>query len=228
MDEATLARATEPFFTTKGAGKGTGLGLSMVHGLAAQSGGALRLSSRPGAGTTAELWLPRAPALPARATAAPPQSGAADPAFLYRPSGRRRRADQHGDLRDAEGSRPSGGRGALGQQSAGHPARGHVGRPGGIRRGDAEHEGHAAGRRDPRLVARSADHPRHRLCRAAEGQRAASCRCCASPIRSRISPRRSTGRSVPRPRRRLEREGGVSSARRWTPTRGRAETSDPC
>ena len=47
MDGATLAHATEPFFTTKGAGKGTGLGLSMVHGLAAQSGGALRLSSRP-------------------------------------------------------------------------------------------------------------------------------------------------------------------------------------
>ena len=69
MDEATLARATEPFFTTKGAGKGTGLGLSMVHGLAAQSGGALRLSSRPGAGTTAELWLPRARVLPGRATA---------------------------------------------------------------------------------------------------------------------------------------------------------------
>ena len=71
MDDATLARATEPFFTTKGAGKGTGLGLSMVHGLAAQSGGALCLSSRPGAGTTAELWLPRAQALPATATAAP-------------------------------------------------------------------------------------------------------------------------------------------------------------
>ncbi len=88
MDEATLARATEPFFTTKGAGKGTGLGLSMVHGLAAQSGGALRLSSRPGAGTTAELWLPRARVLPERATAVPPQGGAAGPAFLYRPAGR--------------------------------------------------------------------------------------------------------------------------------------------
>jgi CheY-like chemotaxis protein len=60
MDEATLARATEPFFTTKGAGKGTGMGLSMVHGFALQSGGALRLSSRPGIGTAAELWLPRA------------------------------------------------------------------------------------------------------------------------------------------------------------------------
>jgi PAS domain S-box-containing protein len=59
MDEAALARAADPFFTTKGPGKGTGLGLSMVHGFAQQSGGALTLSSRPGAGTTAELWLPR-------------------------------------------------------------------------------------------------------------------------------------------------------------------------
>ena len=60
MDETTLRRATEPFFTTKGLGKGTGLGLSMVHGLAAQSGGILRLNSRVGVGTIAELWLPRA------------------------------------------------------------------------------------------------------------------------------------------------------------------------
>lgn len=60
MDEATLVKAVEPFFTTKGVGKGTGLGLSMVHGLAAQSGGQLLLRSRKGEGTTAELWLRRA------------------------------------------------------------------------------------------------------------------------------------------------------------------------
>jgi PAS domain S-box-containing protein len=59
MDEAAVARAADPFFTTKGPGKGTGLGLSMVHGFAVQSGGALALSSRIGAGTNVELWLPR-------------------------------------------------------------------------------------------------------------------------------------------------------------------------
>lgn len=58
MDETTLARAIEPFFSTKGIGKGTGLGLSMVHGLASQLGGALLIQSRPGAGTDIELWLP--------------------------------------------------------------------------------------------------------------------------------------------------------------------------
>jgi len=78
MDEVTLAKATEPFFTTKGPGKGTGLGLSMVHGLAAQSGGLLRINSQPKLGTTLELWLPMATtAVPAAAdapspTAAPP------------------------------------------------------------------------------------------------------------------------------------------------------------
>jgi signal transduction histidine kinase len=62
MDEAALAQAVEPFFTTKGVGKGAGLGLSMVHGFVAQSGGRFRLHSRKGAGTVAEIWLPRAPA----------------------------------------------------------------------------------------------------------------------------------------------------------------------
>ena len=58
MDEATLAKAIEPFFSTKGVGKGTGLGLSMAHGLAAQLGGALNISSQPGRGTDVEVWLP--------------------------------------------------------------------------------------------------------------------------------------------------------------------------
>jgi signal transduction histidine kinase len=58
MDETTLRRATEPFFTTKGPGRGTGLGLSMVDGLVAQSGGVMRIDSRPASGTTVELWLP--------------------------------------------------------------------------------------------------------------------------------------------------------------------------
>lgn len=58
MDEQTIARAIEPFFSTKGVGKGTGLGLSMVHGLASQLGGALTIQSRPGYGTNIELWLP--------------------------------------------------------------------------------------------------------------------------------------------------------------------------
>ncbi|MBV9548403.1 MAG: response regulator, partial [Alphaproteobacteria bacterium] len=60
MNEEVLARATEPFFTTKGVGKGTGLGLSMVHGMAGQMGGRLVLKSRPGEGTVAEMWLPTA------------------------------------------------------------------------------------------------------------------------------------------------------------------------
>jgi CheY-like chemotaxis protein len=57
MDEATLSRAIEPFFTTKGIGKGTGLGVPMVHGFAEQSGGKFVLKSQLGQGTTAELWL---------------------------------------------------------------------------------------------------------------------------------------------------------------------------
>jgi CheY-like chemotaxis protein len=58
MDEATLRRATEPFFSTKGVGKGTGLGLSMVDGLAAQLGGGLSIESTLEQGTHIGLWLP--------------------------------------------------------------------------------------------------------------------------------------------------------------------------
>ena len=64
MDEATLVRATEPFFSTKEVGKGTGLGLSMIQGFVVQSGGAIRIRSEPGRGTRVELWLPRASTLP--------------------------------------------------------------------------------------------------------------------------------------------------------------------
>jgi PAS domain S-box-containing protein len=80
MDESALARATDPFFTTKGLGKGAGLGLSMVHGFATQSGGALVLSSRPGSGTTAELWLPRTGEPARQAASAPPVYAGAEPA----------------------------------------------------------------------------------------------------------------------------------------------------
>ncbi|KRB49275.1 histidine kinase [Rhizobium sp. Root708] len=82
MDQATLSKATDPFFTTKGVGKGTGLGLSMVQGLMEQAGGKLALISSPGAGTTAELWLPVAdtmePAIPTAADVAPSTPPPAD------------------------------------------------------------------------------------------------------------------------------------------------------
>ena len=61
MDDATAAAGVEPFFSTKDVGKGTGLGLSMVHGLAAQLGGAFVLSSVVQQGTRADLYLPVAP-----------------------------------------------------------------------------------------------------------------------------------------------------------------------
>jgi CheY-like chemotaxis protein len=58
MDAKTLDRATEPFFTTKAVGKGTGLGLAMAYGFARQSNGVLRIRSKPGKGTTVDLFLP--------------------------------------------------------------------------------------------------------------------------------------------------------------------------
>jgi signal transduction histidine kinase len=75
MDEATLARAVEPFFTTKGIGKGTGLGLSVVHGLVTQLGGAMAIRSRAGQGTTVELWLPVGKERPAMTEQPAPQAG---------------------------------------------------------------------------------------------------------------------------------------------------------
>jgi PAS domain S-box-containing protein len=75
MSQEILARATEPFFTTKGIGKGTGLGLAMIHGLTTQSGGTLRLNSSVGVGTEVELWLPVAAGNLAKATIDVPATG---------------------------------------------------------------------------------------------------------------------------------------------------------
>ena len=53
-----ISRVFDPFFTTKPIGKGTGLGLSQVYGIARQTGGAARVESEEGHGTTVRLWLP--------------------------------------------------------------------------------------------------------------------------------------------------------------------------
>jgi signal transduction histidine kinase len=60
MTEEVLARAIEPFFTTKEVGKGSGLGLSQVFGLAKQSGGGVRIETKLGHGTSVKVYLPRA------------------------------------------------------------------------------------------------------------------------------------------------------------------------
>ena len=78
MSPELLARAVEPFYTTKPEGKGTGLGLSMVYGFVNQVGGAFRIASEPGQGTTVQLTFPRAtqaikPQQPSQAT--PPAKG---------------------------------------------------------------------------------------------------------------------------------------------------------
>lgn len=64
MPADVLAHVFEPFFTTKPPGRGSGLGLSQVHGLAVQSGGDVRIESRPRHGTTVTLLVPRARAAP--------------------------------------------------------------------------------------------------------------------------------------------------------------------
>jgi CheY-like chemotaxis protein len=57
---AVLERMFDPFFTTKGVGEGTGLGLSLVHGIVTDLGGAIDVTTRAGAGTSFEIWLPTA------------------------------------------------------------------------------------------------------------------------------------------------------------------------
>jgi len=60
MAPDVLARALEPFYSTKPLGKGTGLGLAQVYGIAQQSGGTVRIESAPGEGTKVRVLLPQA------------------------------------------------------------------------------------------------------------------------------------------------------------------------
>jgi PAS domain S-box-containing protein len=59
MDEATLERIFDPYFTTKGAREGTGLGLALVHGIVKSMGGAVKVEAAPGQGSTFQVYLPR-------------------------------------------------------------------------------------------------------------------------------------------------------------------------
>jgi signal transduction histidine kinase len=59
MDDETLARVFEPFFSTKTDGRGTGLGLSIVRTLVERAGGFVRVDSAPGSGTVVRVYLPR-------------------------------------------------------------------------------------------------------------------------------------------------------------------------
>lgn len=84
MTPETLARAIEPFYTTKQAGRGSGLGLSMVYGFVEQSGGQLQINSRPGLGTRVTLCLPVASAisLPPTSIASSPSHGAGETVLI--------------------------------------------------------------------------------------------------------------------------------------------------
>jgi CheY-like chemotaxis protein len=84
MDEATLARIYEPFFTTKEVGHGTGLGLSLVYGIVADSGGATHAASEVGRGSTFEIYLPRTEAghAPAEEALAPITRGRGERVML--------------------------------------------------------------------------------------------------------------------------------------------------
>jgi C4-dicarboxylate-specific signal transduction histidine kinase len=61
MDTSTRNRAFDPFFTTKGPQEGAGMGLAIVHGIVSTAGGAIRLESSVGAGTSVHVYWPTFP-----------------------------------------------------------------------------------------------------------------------------------------------------------------------
>ena len=126
MTAATLAHASEPFFTTKPPGQGTGLGLAMARGFAEQSNGGFALRSGPGQGTTVTLWFPRADDVPQAEHADVPMvvPGAASVRVLVVDDDPMVRAVLAGHL-EARGyrvSQASDGLDALARLDAGEPA----------------------------------------------------------------------------------------------------------
>lgn len=75
MEKETLARAFEPFYTTKDSGRGNGLGLAMVGSFVKQSGGEILIDSTPGSGTTVTMLLPTEQPATKEALIATPDSG---------------------------------------------------------------------------------------------------------------------------------------------------------
>ena len=202
MDEATLKRAAEPFFTTKGAGKGTGLGLSMVHGVAAQSGGAMRMTSQLGEGTTVELWLPVSEAAAGGRSSLQPACVGDRRCRSYRvlvvdddPLVVASTAAMLEDVGHVVT------RGAVRRARARYAAARHQGRCRGHRSRDARHDRRrtgAADQADTGRICRSSWRPATPNCRTA---RIPDCRGCRSRICRRNWPRRSPRWSASPPQR---------------------------
>ena len=187
MDAETLARAAEPFFTTKGIGKGTGLGLSMVHGLAEQSGGKLTLASVLGHGTHCRALAP------CRRHACDGAQGTTQckPHSDQRPPDHRRRrrsAGPHEHRRDARRPRSHRHRGPLRRRSAGACPLGRRGRSRGHRSRDAAD--------DRQRARRSFSAPSGRDCRSSSQPAMPSSLAAASSI-SPSSRSLSGSRSLP-------------------------------